>query len=264
RRSVVEIAQLTFLIAGWTVLPGSPLRWTLLGLGAIVAPWVVSLLLAALRPPFDKSWRAYYGEVGRDAVTSLEQVALAITFLPHQAWVSADAIARTLWRLFVTQRKPLEWQTASQTERLTRVGPNASWRTMWPSVALVLGIVLLVAAAALLRPFWPSSPWLLGVAVLPLAAVWWASPILAYPLSAPAVRHERRLSSSRRGAAMRYALLHWRFFDRFVTEASNWLAPDNYQDDPTPVIALRTSPTNIGLQLVGTMSAYDLGFISAD
>ena len=32
RRSTVEIAQLAFLVAGWTVLPGSPLRWTLLGL----------------------------------------------------------------------------------------------------------------------------------------------------------------------------------------------------------------------------------------
>src|SRR6185503_15170718 len=30
RRSLVELAQLALLLAGWTVLPGSPLRWTLL------------------------------------------------------------------------------------------------------------------------------------------------------------------------------------------------------------------------------------------
>ena len=34
RRSTVEIGQLVFLLAGWTVLPGSPLRWTALGLAA--------------------------------------------------------------------------------------------------------------------------------------------------------------------------------------------------------------------------------------
>ena len=114
RRSTVEIGQLLFLVAGWTVLPGSPLRWTLLGLAAIAGPWIVSLLLAALRPPLDKSWRAYYTAVGRDAVTSAQQVGLAVAVLPHQAWVSADAIVRTLWRLFVSRRFLLEWQTASR------------------------------------------------------------------------------------------------------------------------------------------------------
>src|SRR5690242_19342233 len=88
RRSTVEIALLVFLVAGWTVLPGSPLRWTALGLAALAAPWTGSLLLALVRPPIDKSWRAYYAAVGRDAETSARQVALAIIFLPHQAWIS--------------------------------------------------------------------------------------------------------------------------------------------------------------------------------
>ena len=56
-----------------------------------------------LRPPRDKSWLAYYAAVGRDAVTSAQQFALAVTFLPHQAVVCADAIVRTLIRLLVTQ-----------------------------------------------------------------------------------------------------------------------------------------------------------------
>ena len=85
--------------------------------GAIAAPWVVSLLLALVRPPLDKSWRAYYAAVGRDAATSIQQVALAIVFLPHQAWVSADAIVRTLWRMGVSRNHLLQWRTASQTER---------------------------------------------------------------------------------------------------------------------------------------------------
>ncbi|HET8624273.1 MAG TPA: hypothetical protein VFM14_11965, partial [Gemmatimonadales bacterium] len=130
RRSVAEIAQLALLVAGWTVLPGSPLRWTALGLLAIAAPWVVVLLLAVLRPPADKSWRSYYASVGQDAVTSAQQVALAITFLPHQAWVAADAILRTLWRLFVSRRSLLEWQTASQVERVVSGGHGTTLRTM--------------------------------------------------------------------------------------------------------------------------------------
>ena len=73
RRSTVEPAQLAFLVAGWVLSLSTPMRWTLLGLGAIAAPWIVSLLLAAVRPPLDKSWRAYYRAVGRDAVTSAQQ-----------------------------------------------------------------------------------------------------------------------------------------------------------------------------------------------
>ena len=217
-----------------------------------------------LRPPMDKSWRAYYAAVGHDAATSLQQLALAIAFLPHQAWVSADAILRTLWRLCVSRRQLLEWQTASQTERLVAGGRGAVWRTMWPAVALPL--VLLAAAmwAAEVRSggHLDFSP-LIGAAV-PLLILWSFSPSIAYAISAPAVRRERRLPASSRTAAMRYALLHWHYFDRFVTEETNWLAPDNFQEDPAPVVAMRTSPTNIGLQLLATVSAHDLGFITAE
>src|SRR5690606_10379238 len=115
-----EAGQLAFLAAGWALLPGSPVRWTLLALGAIAAPWIVSVLLAVLRPPLDRSWRAYYAAVGHDAAVSVQQVGLAIAFLPHQAWISVDAIVRTLWRLAVSRRHLLEWQTASQAEQLAR------------------------------------------------------------------------------------------------------------------------------------------------
>ena len=62
---------------------------------------------------------------------------------------------------------------------------------------------------------------------------------------------------------MRYASAHWAFFDRFVTAETHWLAPDNFQAEPEPVVAMRTSPTNIGLQLLSTVSAHDLGFIAS-
>ena len=161
RRSTVELAQLAFLVAGWTILPGSPLRWTVLGLLAVAAPWLVSLLLALIRPPFDKSWRAYYAAVARDAALSAQQVALAVVFLPHQAWISADAIARTLWRLFVSRRHLLEWQTASQTERAVP-GTGAAWRTMWPAV--VLAVVIL--------GWWRPSPWAAPPGPAPSAGSW--------------------------------------------------------------------------------------------
>jgi len=262
RRSVVEIAQLVFLVAAWTVLPGSPFRWTALAVGAIAAPWIVSLFMAVLQPPFDKSWRAYYGTVARDALTSGQQFALALVFLPHQALVSADAIARTLWRLAVTKRHLLEWRSSSQTEREVRGGAGVTWRAMWPSLVLVAAIVVLTLGTSSAAD--PSRRAVFGGLVLPFVALWVFAPAIAFVLSKPAVSRRPQLSPDESGLAMRYAALHWRYFDKFVTAETNWLAPDNFQEDPAPETAMRVSPTNIGLQFLSTMSACDLGLISVE
>ena len=53
----------------------------------------------------------------------------------------------------------------------------------------------------------------------------------------------------------------WRFFETFVTAEDNMLPPDNFQEDPKPVVAQRTSPTNLGLLLLSTVAARDFGWI---
>jgi cyclic beta-1,2-glucan synthetase len=52
----------------------------------------------------------------------------------------------------------------------------------------------------------------------------------------------------------------WRFFETFVTASDNMLPPDNFQEDPRPVLAHRTSPTNIGLYLLSAAAARDFGW----
>jgi cyclic beta-1,2-glucan synthetase len=55
----------------------------------------------------------------------------------------------------------------------------------------------------------------------------------------------------------------WRFFETFVTEADAWLPPDNYQEEgDTPTLARRTSPTNVGMGVLSTLAAHDLGYLS--
>ena len=39
------------------------------------------------------------------------------------------------------------------------------------------------------------------------------------------------------------------------------LPPDNFQEDPLPVLAHRTSPTNLGLYLLTVVAARDFGWI---
>ncbi len=62
------------------------------------------------------------------------------------------------------------------------------------------------------------------------------------------------------GSLRRVARRTWRFFETFVTADDNMLPPDNFQEDPSPVVAHRTSPTNIGLYLLSAVSAHDFGW----
>jgi cyclic beta-1,2-glucan synthetase len=63
------------------------------------------------------------------------------------------------------------------------------------------------------------------------------------------------------GALRLTARRTWRFFETFVGPEDHALPPDNFQDDPTPVVAHRTSPTNIGIYLLATVTARDFGWI---
>ncbi|MFI5241976.1 MAG: glucoamylase family protein, partial [Gemmatimonadales bacterium] len=249
RRSLVPVTMLAWLVAGWCVLPGSPVVWTAVALSTFALRWLFAPLLAALRPPRHQSWRPYYAALRNDLESSAEHVALAIVFLPHQALVALDAIGRALVRTFVTRRHMLEWTTSSQVERRAAKAVPSVWREM--SLAAVIGLALAAWGAAV-------SP---AYIVLPFIVCWAAAPYIAHRISAPTSRPELVLTQAQRATMLRYGERHWHFFNHFVSESTRWLAPDNYQETPAPVVADRTSPTNIGLQLLSTVSAFDLGFL---
>ena len=53
----------------------------------------------------------------------------------------------------------------------------------------------------------------------------------------------------------------WRYFEDYSTIDNHWLCPDNVQIYPGPKTSDKTSPTNIGLQLLSLLSARDMGYI---
>lgn len=190
-------------------------------------------------------WRTHFGTLGTDFCRACLQLLLSLALLPHQAWNMGDAIVRSLWRMTVSHRHLLEWTTAAQSSSRPLSTCPASYRQMAGGTALALaGAVGLLALTA----NWPR--------ILPLLLLWLGAPILALYSSQPP-RPARRLSLSPADAeALRLlARRTWRFFETFVTPADNLLPPDNFQEQPKPVLAHRTSPTNIGLYLLSTVAA---------
>jgi cyclic beta-1,2-glucan synthetase len=257
RRSLAPVATLAWLVAGWTILPGAGVAWTLTVFAAFAFPWYAPLVIAALRPPRGESWRPYYAGLGHDASTVLLQFAITLVVLPHQALLAADAITRTLYRVLHSQRRMLEWRSARYEERISVSGRSEVWRRMGSSVLLAAVLLSLMWGGAL---FFGVGP--VGVAVLTMLTIaWLLAPEVAFRLSAEPPRPQRVLAPDDRPIAERYAREHWLYFADTASASTHWLVPDNLQETPSPVLATRTSPTNIGLQLLATMSACDLGFI---
>jgi hypothetical protein len=108
RRSLVPVASLLLLIFGmfFSVAPGV---WSIVLAVAIVIP--------ALVPVLDRWSRHLEGSVygWQGAADDLKRALVMIAFLPHQAWLSADAIVRVLHRKWISKRNLLEWKTAQAT-----------------------------------------------------------------------------------------------------------------------------------------------------
>ncbi|MFN8423092.1 MAG: hypothetical protein U0470_06765 [Anaerolineae bacterium] len=172
--------------------------------------------------------------------------------LAYQAWLMADAMVRSLVRVYVTHRRLLEWVTAAQAKAGLRLSLRGFVERMAGGVALALGAA---AAVAWARPAsWPIA--------LPFLLAWAASPVVARAIGIPsAARRAVPLSAADARALRLIARRTWRFFATFVGPGEHALPPDNFQEDPKPVVARRTSPTNIGLYLLACVSAHDFGWI---
>jgi cyclic beta-1,2-glucan synthetase len=123
-----------------------------------------------------------------------------------------------------------------------------------------------MAGAVVVGAVAPAIALLSGQGVWPLAAafaaLWIASPAIALLASrSPPVTGRLSVSHADARALRLVARRTWRFFETFVTAADHMLPPDNFQEDPAPVLAHRTSPTNLGLYLLSVVTARDFGWL---
>ncbi len=192
--------------------------------------------------------------LGSDVGLALVQSGLMTVFLAHQAWLMGDAIVRTLVRLAVTRRRLLEWTPAAQAAFGPHPGVARFYRRM--AGALVIG-----AGAVAVAWFWGRGAWPIAAV---FAAAWFASPGVALWASlSPKIAGRRPIAEDDARSLRLIARRTWRFFETFVTPDEHHLPPDNFQEIPEPVVAHRTSPTNMGLYLLSVASARDFGWIGA-
>ncbi len=242
----------SLMLCAWLPTPAA-LTAMALTLACLIIPALIPVVFALKPHRRDGNWRHHWRTLGRDLRTEMGRCLLSLTLLADQAWQMVDAIVRTLFRVYVSHRHLLEWTTASQLAGNERLGVAGFGREMAGGTLLSLALALILAVIE--PPAWPIA--------LPLLVLWLVAPLIALWTSrAPTDTTDNlRLAPPEAQALRRIARRTWQFFDTFVTPASHALPPDNFQLDPKPVIAQRTSPTNIGLYLLACIAARDFAWI---
>ncbi|HKZ33472.1 MAG TPA: glucoamylase family protein [Vicinamibacteria bacterium] len=256
RRSLMAPATVALLLLAWTALPGNPGVWTAALLLALAFNLYPLALKTALGPPPQQPWRVFLRLVTEDARTALAQAALQLTFLANQAWERAHAIGLTLVRLGATKRRLLEWETAAASAERGRQGGGA----LAFVVEMVASPLVALLGLALVATARPSAL----AAAVPVLLLWAAAPLVAHALSRPVPERTRPLGPADRAFLEGVARDTWRYFESFMGAEDHGLPGDNFQETPEPRVAHRTSPTNIGMGLLSTLAAHDLGFITRD
>jgi cyclic beta-1,2-glucan synthetase len=252
RRTLSAPAAFLILIAGWALPFASPVIWTTFVIATFALPALLPILTGLLPHRRGISKRSHLRAVGTDLALAVSQVALTVTLLAHQAWLMTDAIIRTLFRVYVTHRKLLEWVTAAQAKTALDITLGSVYHQM--RSAIVLAVM-----AAIVVPFGPPGAWLVAA---PFLLLWALSPLVAHWISLPPHAVGVRPLSADDARTLRLtARKTWRFFETFVGPEDHALPPDNFQEEPTPVVAHRTSPTNLGLYLLSTVAAHDFGWL---
>ncbi|MFT9016823.1 MAG: glucoamylase family protein [Acetobacter sp.] len=253
RRTLCMPFCLLTLAVGWFMPPHAAVIWTCFVLLAIAVPAFLPVVPDLVPRREWITLRSYLSVVGAASAEAAVMTFLNIAFLAHQAFLMADAIMRTLARVFVTRRNMLQWVPAAQIAGLLRSGVGGYYGRMLPAPLLAGGVTLGVG-------LW-ATPWNLLLAA-PVAIVWCLSPAIAMWASrTPVIAARSRPSRTDIRILRMTARRTWRFFETFTTQSDHMLPPDNFQEDPSPVVARRTSPTNIGLYLLCTVSARDFGWV---
>jgi cyclic beta-1,2-glucan synthetase len=249
RRSLVQPMVLALLVSGWLLLPGAGLAWIVFAL----SPYLISIITNLI-----SEYRHQISSESSNVVTRPVRLAalrafFEVLFLPHESLIIADAIGSALSRMFITHKRMLQWVTAAHTVRV--FGQGLKIRAAWQAMVFA---PLFALALSLLFISW--SPWTMLLAG-PFLLGWFVSPYIAVRIGRPDPLPAKSLTSAQERKLRILARSTWLYFEHFVGPEDRWLPPDHFQESPRGLVAHQTSPTNIGMMLLATLSAHDMGYI---
>ena len=252
RRSLVQISWFILIAATLFLFPDRPFLWILFVFFSPILQYILSLrvILQKLRHPESS---LCFSNIFSNQLKIIFQGLLVFVLIPHRAYISLDAIARALYRTLFSHRKMLEWTTAESFEKGFKNTLRSNIAMMPQSV--VAGALLLLALP--LDTLLPTK-----IICIIISFFWCIGPLVAFLVSRPTIPSGKPVLQEDEVVILRrHARKIWRFVEENATESNHFICPDNLQVFPVKKVTSKTSPTNVGLQLMSTLAARDMGYI---
>ncbi len=257
RRSLIPVTAVIAVVFS-TFSPTAVSLWSMTALLALGSGQLVSALLHITERT--TNWRRTVSFFARfKSMAAGLGVASAKTFLLgafvlHNAIITLDAIARSMWRLYVSKKKLLEWQTAYAVALERKNSVTVFMTFMWQSICLALLLVYFeFHRGSIYDPL--ATLWIF---------VWLCAPFCAAIISFSYKNTFVFSKSDRLYLHKIAARTHWFFLD-LPTKNDQWLVPDHLQEEPPSKRhshGLGISPTNLGMYLLSLSGGRVLGLSS--
>jgi cyclic beta-1,2-glucan synthetase len=252
RRSLVPLAKTLFVLLNLAWMPRIWYLWLPVVFFNDIFAMLIMLLSVILQKLIRPKLAIIYKSFKKELAAIFKRAFLEFTITPYRAYVASDAIIRTLYRVYISKRNLLRWNTAEAVDASIINTRKGYFLSMWSSFLPAFVLAAIIITGDLTRA---------GIIASAAAAVVWCLAFdIAYRISRPAGKLPLNKREQDNGLLIDTARRTWQYFIEFSTKKNNWLCPDNYQIAAIERTSDKTSPTNIGLQLLAILSARDLGF----
>ncbi len=252
RRSLLNISVLNLLLSGVIILNNNIFLGTeiiVFSFLSIIINYLIDILdyIILKKSRLEDSINASkkFSKDYNRIILGLIRSFLSISLLPYEAFKNFDAVIKSIIRM-KTKKNLLQWTTAEDSEKKSITSVGFYYKEMYINV--IFGIFFLLFSHSMTK--------ILGI-------IWIVSPSLMLKLSKERNKKQKYNTDDKK-MLLEIGKRTWDFFSDFINSENNYLIIDNFQEDRTEKIVKRTSSTNIGLEILSVISAFDLNYIDLE
>ena len=229
----------------------------ILGIVSIIFPTILELSNRIIFRKNGQKRQKSFTNVITNFQGALYRGFLSFGTLPDKAYFSINAVVISLYRMFKSKKHLLEWTTSEEAEKKVKKDIFSFYKNMLPNIILSLGCISLIFL---------NENIIAKIFMSLTATIWGITPLIMWNISKCKISKNsiEKLSQKEKDYVYEIGKRTWQFFKENLTEKTNFLPPDNFQENRKEKLAMRTSPTNIGLAMLACISAYDLKYEKLD